>query len=145
MNYEVIRLPGVRYDIGWYDDMNCDSKIMRFYGPMFQDDYVTYMAMHDDKVLGMLVLWRHPRNHKLLRDMGTLVKPAYRRMGVGKSLWRTCLSFEKPTEIEVCMVSDLGKTLTRTLERDYPRYNWRVFDHGARALRDLRGRRCSSS
>ena len=145
IEYTVVRLPGIRYDVGWYDDMNSDSKIMRFYGPYLQDDYVTYMALRNDKILGMLVVRRHPRNHKRLRDAGTLVRPMYRRMGIGKALWRACLSDENPTEIELSMVSDLGATLTKALQRDYPKYNWRTFDHGNRPLRDLRTRRRTRS
>lgn len=68
---------------------------------------------------------------------GTYVWPKYRRMGLGKRLWREAMEFNVSHVAIVHCVSDRGLTLARALERDLPHVHFEIYQDGRRRLRNL--------
>ena len=137
-DFEVLRLAGVKYELGWWADYGTHRAITVFNGPYLRDGYTTYAAVSGEHILGAVVVSKESRRPRVLRSHGILVRPAYRRCGVAALIWDAVLVYENPRVVEISIVSDKGKTLYAALQREYPDIRWDVVDCGDRQLRNLR-------
>ena len=75
--------------------------------------------------------------HGTVTSHGTYVWDAYRKMGLGKMLWREAMKFTGSHVARLHCVSDRGWTLAKALERSMPNIHWEIVQDGRRRLRNL--------
>ena len=89
------------------------------------------------RVVGVLKFEYNGR-WKKLKSVGTWVRPAERKMGVARNLWRCAFKTLGCTRASVTVVSDRGKTLVEALQRQFPTVAFEVNEAGDRPLRVLK-------
>ena len=77
------------------------------------------------------------RSGHFLSD-GTWVSRGHRRQGIAKEMWRWALRYSNAEYVDIKLVSDLGFTLCKALERNHKKIDFDVCEDGGRKLRDIR-------
>lgn len=67
-------------------------------------------------------------DRRTLLDKGTYVSPGFRRAGLALRLWREAIAWKRPKRIVVSIQSASGARLVASLQREYPKLDWQVFD-----------------
>lgn len=100
-------------------------------------DYVTLRAEDDRRrILGYIGYSR--TSDGTIRSTGSFVKVSARGQGVASALWEYAIAYEKPKQIALTAVSDLGYTLIQSLKLKYKNLKFIAHEEGHRKLRVLK-------
>lgn len=99
---------------------------------------ISYVCIDVANIVGTLVVSRS-RSGKTITSIGTVVKPSHMKQGIARSLWETMLLEEKPSIVEMVLISDRGHTLINSIKSDkrFKNIKWRIHNTCGRSLRAL--------
>ena len=128
---------------GYAADMTFSKNQCEFYRARDANDVVYLYVTEKMLIAGVLFVYRSRFNEGELSAFGTMVRPAYRKKGIGSALWREMLRTENPSRMNVQVISNKGLTLINKMKAEFPNVCWDVDvsnTFGLPNLRDLRGK-----
>ena len=96
---------------------------------------IAVVAMKNNKLIGLV---QGELDDDVYRDRFTFVTPAWRRRGVGLTLWKTLLAAGRPKVVRAYVISDKGWTLIHSVKELFPTIDFVIYDDAERQSRDLR-------
>lgn len=109
-----------------------------FSHPRPRKGFTSYVCIKNCQIVGLLTVTKS-RSGMTIWSNGTIVRPAYLRQGIAKSLWAKMIKTERPTRISVSLASDRGLSLIDFVKTRFPDIKWRVTEMANRKLRKLNG------
>jgi hypothetical protein len=144
ISYEVVNRktynggPLQRYlDFGWICKYRISKAACIDFSLKNKTGYAVVARNERGTVVGILKFEFNGR-WKKLESVGTWVRPAERKMGVARNLWRCAFKTLQCERAGVTVVSDRGKTLVESLQKAFPRVQFEVKEAGDRPLRVLK-------
>jgi len=96
---------------------------------------IAVVARKNNKLIGLV---QGELDDDVYRDRFTFVTPAWRRRGVGLTLWKELLTAGRPRVVRACVISDKGWTLIHSVKELFPEIDFVIYDDAERQSRDLR-------
>lgn len=136
--YIILRIKNVSFTF----EFDCNKiSYKQIAAPEIDPSTISYVAISDDQIIGVLMIAKEGYGRRAhIYSRGTIVRPAYRKLGIGAALWREMLDTERPGRVRVDVITDRGCSLIESIQESYPEIKWTVYNNGTRSRRDLRGR-----
>ena len=136
----VTRLVGLSYEARWHRSRMC------LRGPFTTSGKQSrcYVYLKHTQVVGVVQfdLDTTARGRNYITGTFTYVRPAYRKRGIAKEIWRAILDELNPWAVQIHVVSSAGLTLFNSLEQEYPTVSWDICPDGR--LTNLKKRKKSA-